>query len=171
MTRKRLWTLVVTAAVATAVGVWWWQWSAPYRTLTAFMDALYAGNITTLHALTPTHEQKLAGVTPQLVEKTYRQFLKPLLEQRFPHERLMRIQRQNSGHRREVLFYLWFQGEQHPLVVYLCRPPDRQGWRVPFSYFVWLTAKGEYGRATPIMRQLGYEKVATTDGGVFLLQD
>lgn len=174
MLRKRRFSLFlfVIGIPAIAVGVWWWHWQAPYRTLTAFLNALYAGNTQTLYQLTPNHERERAGVNLELVERTYRQFLKPLLDQRYQREKLVRIQRESSKNTRprEVLFYLWFQDEQYPLVIYLCLPPDRQGWKVPFSYFVWLTAKGLYGNPTPLMRRLGYEKVATTDGGAFWLQ-
>lgn len=171
--RRKLWITSVILAI-TLVGVWW-VWQAPYRTLTAFVNALYAGDIKTIYELTPVHEREQTGVklNMELVERTYRQFLKPLLDQHYPREKLVRIQRESSknvGSRRQALFYLWFRDELYPLVIYLCHPPDRQGWRVPFSYFVWLTAKGLYGNPTPIMHQLGYEKVATADGGTFWLQ-
>ncbi len=161
---KRLKISILTIVILSAVGLWWWRWQAPYRTLIVFMDALYVGDIQKIYELMPAHEKEKASVGIELVEQAYRQFLKPLLEQRYRREKLIRIQREKAAFTRprEVLFYLWFQGE--------CLPPDRQGWRVPFSYFVWLTAKGIYGDPNPIMRQLGYKKVATTDGGFFWLQ-
>ena len=170
--RKQVLTLSVIGITVILVGVWWWIWQAPYRTLTIFVNALYTGDVKTIYELTPAHEREQAGVDKELIARTYRQFLNPLLHQRYLRERLIHIQRESSRNTRprEVLFYLWFQDEKYPLVVYLCRPPDRQGWKVPFSYFVWLTAKGLYGNPNPVMRQLGYEKVATTDGSVFWLQ-
>jgi hypothetical protein len=167
---KRQWVILTTLAViATVVGVWWWQWQAPYRTLTTFVDALYKGNTKTLYDLTPYHERHI--VTEETVETTYLRFLKPLLNDHFPKSRLIRIGR-FSDRPRTVIFYLWFREQDKPLVIYLCYPPDRQGWRVPFSYFVWLNAKGLYGdlNADYIMYRLGYRQVATPEGDTFALR-
>jgi hypothetical protein len=67
---------------------------------------------------------------------------------------------------------LWFREQDKPLVIYLCYPPDRQGWKVPFSYFIWLNAKGLYGdlNADQIMYRLGYQRVATPEGDTFALR-
>jgi len=168
---KKLKFLIGTTAVI-VTGIWYWIWQAPYRTLTVFVDALYVGDTQKIYELMPAHEKGKASVGIELVERTYHQFLKPLLEQKYSREKIIHIQREKTAFTRprEALFYIWFQGEKHPLVIYLCLPSDRQGWRVPFSYFVWLTAKGIYGDPNPVMRQLGYKKVATTDGGFFWLQ-
>lgn len=168
MTRsKGLLASIVLVTVLT-IGAGWWRWQAPYRTLTVFLNALYSGDIKTLYALAPNHERLF--VTEKLVNDTYQRFLKPLLIRHFPKDSLVRVQR-DSDRPRSYLFYLWFRGQEKPLVVYLCYPPDRQGWRVPFSYFVWLTARGMYGdpKADLLMRRWGYVRVATPEGGSFSL--
>jgi len=168
--RKGYWWIVLVAlCVAIAVGVWWWVWRAPYRTLTAFVEALYNGDIKTLYSFVPEHERQI--VTVDLMRTTYLRFLRSLLDRHFPKPLLVRVER-FSDRPREVIFYLRFQERDKPLVIYLCYPPDRQGWKVPFSYFIWLNVKGIYGDtyANSIMKRLGYQRVATPDGGTFALR-
>jgi len=131
---KKLKFLIGTTAVI-VTGIWYWIWQAPYRTLTVFVDALYVGDTQKIYELMPAHEKGKASVGIELVERTYHQFLKPLLEQKYSREKIIHIQREKAAFTRprEALFYIWFQGEKHPLVIYLCLPSDRQGWRVLFS--------------------------------------
>ncbi len=150
------------------VGVWW-VWQAPYRTLTTFLEALYAGDCKTIYNLTPNYERRYGIVTLELIERTYSQFLKPYLLTDFPRHRLIQIQH-DSDRPRSLIFYLRFSGQERLLLVYLCNPPGRERWKVPFSYFVWLNAK-LYGDANTIMRQLGYERVATPEGSAFSLKE
>jgi hypothetical protein len=167
---KKHWAVLIALIVtAIVVGVWWWRWQAPYRTLTTFIDVLYNGNIKALYDLMPYHERHI--VTEDMVEITYFRFLKPLLSDHFPKSRLIHIEH-FSERPRIVIFYLWFREQDKPLVIYLCYPPDRQGWKVPFSYFIWLNAKGLYGdlNADQIMYRLGYQRVATPEGDTFALR-
>ena len=165
---RRFLILAVSTLMVALVGVWWWRWQAPYRTLITFTNALYDGDIKTLYDLTPSHEREQTGLNMALLERTYHQ-LSPLLQQHYPRDHLGRIQRASEAirHPNEVAFYLWFQfqDKRYPMMVYLCRLPNESGWKVPFSYFVWLMAKGFYSDPNLFMFSLGYKRVATTDGG------
>ncbi|MDW8029440.1 MAG: hypothetical protein RMK94_13715 [Armatimonadota bacterium] len=151
------------------VGVWWWIWQAPYRTLTIFINALYTEDIKTIYNLIPEHERRYKVVTPELIKSTYSQFLKPFLLKDFPRYHLIQIQK-DSDRPRSLIFYLRFKNQERLLLIYLSNPPGRQGWKVPFSYFVWLNAK-LYGDADTIMRQIGYKHIATPEGGVFSIKE
>jgi len=166
---------LVLVIVAIIVGVWWWRWSAPYRTLTVFINALYSGDVKTLYALTPEHERRILNM--ELINRLYLQIIKPLLGDEFPQSSMTRVQRSserpgivNYLWPKLVIFYLWFKDHDKPFVVYtyLYR---QQGWKVPFTYFVWLNAKGLYGDDTAnfMMRRLGCLRVATPGGGTFVL--
>lgn len=69
--------IVVLVSIALLVRVWWWQWQAPYRTLTIFLDALQRGDIDTLYALTPEHERRY--ISSELIARAYKQVIKPHL--------------------------------------------------------------------------------------------
>ncbi len=170
--------LVITSLIAMGIVIvgWWYYWQAPYRTLKKFLHALEVGDIETLYALTPPHERKHANVTHELMEKTYRHFLKPLLSE----YRLVRIQRAPKWGPLpeliikdiEVPFFLWFknsEGKTLFTMAQVIRYPGDRGWKIPFSLFVWKLAIAAYGRGQgdETLVHLGYDLVAGARGDVF----
>jgi hypothetical protein len=173
--RKRY---LISAGIAgiVAVGVWWWNWQAPYRTLTVFLTALETGDTKTLYALTPIYERRF--VTPELIDSTYQNFLKPRL---LTEKRLIKIRRTSIkrpllpelrlSRVRAVQFYLWFQdkkGKEVVTAVIIQRPPTEEIWKVPFSTFVFNTCLSLYGplNADKVMASLGFAWIALPEGGV-----
>jgi len=180
--RKRF--LFVSGMVLLVIGVWWWQWQAPYRTLMTFLVALEKGDIETLYALTPQAEREYKIVTPDLIRKTYQYLLRPQLIERY---QLVRIERTSpKGPKPEiwirsvaVRFYLYYQDAkgnkiEPPLVVYVTRPPEDRRWRIPFSYYVYTTAHSLIGfdetQGDAWMYRAGYRFVYFHDGGVMPLK-
>ncbi len=126
----------VTGCVSTCmivIGIWWWQWQAPYRTLIGFLKALQKGDIDAIYALSLDKEREL-GLTKEVVERIYRLCLKPALS----HQRIVRIERQNRSlliHEASIPFLLWFEGLNRPIVVGVVRWPGTRNWRISFSAF------------------------------------
>lgn len=173
---KRRWFWVALIIVACAIGVWWWQWRAPYHTLIVFLRALEAGDFDTLYALTPSYERKYVKIDTKLIRHTYANYLKPLFLSKY---RLIRIQRISHSsyspelwvRSREVPFFLWYQDNQGQLKVTaasVVRPIGEKGWKVPFSYFVYCVTKTLYGvdRVFKVMQQLGYPTFVSPVGGI-----
>lgn len=159
---------------------WWYYWQAPYRTLKKFLHALEVGDIETLYALTPLHERKHANVTPELMEKTYKHFLKPLLSE----YRLVRIHRASRRSPLpeiiikdiEVPFWLWFKNSEGKTLLtaaQVIRYPGDKDWKVPFSLFVWKLAIAACGReqGDATLVRLGYDLVAGARGDVFSVRE
>jgi hypothetical protein len=180
--QRRAKALLIVTVVLAAVGVWWWQWQAPYRTLTAFLVALQRGDVSSLYALTPNYERRF--VTPELVARAYTQVIKPQLLEGKKIDRIWRTSLRKFfpelwlGRVRSVRFYLWVrdqQGRRQLTAIIVQRPPVEERWRVPFSTFVVNTLVGMYvaqGRAADkafdlafeTMRRLGFQFVASPEG-------
>jgi hypothetical protein len=173
--------LVITSLIVISVVLvgWWYYWQAPYRTLRKFLHALEVGDVETLYALIPPHERKHANITPELMEKTYKHFLKPLLSE----YRLVRIRRTSPRslipeliiRDIEVPFWLWFKnskGETLFTMAQVMRYPGDKGWKIPFSLFVLKLAIAAYGRgqAEETLLRLGYDLIADARGTVFSLR-
>ncbi len=182
--QRRRWKsgLIGLSVVAVMViGVWWRQWSAPYRTLMTFLAALEKGDLDTVYALTPSQERAKGIITPELVRRTYEHLLRPRWLERY---RLVRIERTSpkgdmppeiwvrSVAVRFVLHYRDAQGNalEPPLIVYASRPPQDKGWRIPFSYFVFIAAHRLIGfepsEGDAWMYRMGYRFIYLHDGFV-----
>jgi len=181
--RRRIKALLIFTAVLTAVGVWWWQWQAPYRTLTAFLDALQRGDVAALYALTPAYERRF--LTPTLIAHAYEQVIKPQLLNEKKIDRIWRTSLRGFfpdlwlGRVRSVRFYLWVQDQrsnkkQLTAIIVQC-PPIEERWRVPFSTFLVNTLVGAYVAqggsadkafdwAFETVRRLGFQFVASPEG-------
>ncbi len=161
---------------------WWHYWQAPYRTLKTFLRALEVGDIKTLYDLTPPHERKQANVTPELIEKTYKELLKPLLSE----YRLVRIQRTSAKNPwiPEILikdihvpFWLWYrnaEGKTLFTAAHVMRYPGEKGWKIPFGLFVWKLGIAAYGRERidEMLMRLGYDLIADYRGtGISVKRD
>jgi len=180
--QRRAKALLIVTVVLAAVGVWWWQWQAPYRTLTAFLVALQRGDVSSLYALTPNYERRF--VTPELVARAYTQVIKPQLLEGKKIDRIWRTSLRKFfpelwlGRVRSVRFYLWVrdqQGRRQLTAIIVQRPPIEERWRVPFSTFVVNTLVGMYVAqggaadkafdwAFETMRRLGFQFVASPEG-------
>jgi hypothetical protein len=176
-------TLIILSIALVIIGVWWWQWQAPYRTLMTFLSALEKGDINTLYALSPPKERELKIINLELIRYTYKKLLRPLLLDRY---RLIDIKRTSPGSMKPELwirnvavrFYLRYQDSQGneikpPLVVYVTRPPGERRWYVPFSYCVFTTAHSLIGfdetQGDAWMYRAGYRFVYFHDGGILPL--
>ncbi len=184
MQRRQRWKtsfIALSVVVVMVIGVWWWQWQAPYRTLMTFLAALEKGDLDTVYALTPSQERTKGIITPELVRRTYDHLLRPQWLERY---RLVRVER-TSPHGdmppeiwvrsvavRFVLHYRDAQGNalEPPLIVYVSRPPQDKGWRIPFSYFVFIAAHRLIGfeshQGDAWMYRMGYRFIYLHDGFV-----
>lgn len=177
--------VLITVSIAlTIVGIWWWQWQAPYWVLLTFLRSLERGDTVTLYNLTPSAERRYHIITPELIQKTYQLFLRPQLIERYRLVRIKRTQPQSLKpeiwiRSRAVRFYLYYCDDKGnfinpPLVVYVTRPLDDKGWRIPFSYFVFTTAHSLIGfdetQGDAWMYRVGYRFVYFHDGGVMPLK-
>ncbi len=180
--QRRTKALLIVTAVLAAVGVWWWQWQAPYRTLTAFLVALQRGDVSSLYALTPNYERRF--VTPELVARAYTQVIRPQLLEGKKIDRIWRTSLRKFfpelwlGRVRSVRFYLWVRdqrGKEQLTAIIVQRPPIEEQWRVPFSTFLVNTLVGMYvaqgvasdkafDRAFEAVRHLGFQFVASPEG-------
>ena len=127
------WIAGFTSTCMIVIGIWWWQWQAPYRTLISFLKALQKGNIDAIYALSLDKEREL-GLTKEVVERIYRRCLKPALS----HRHIVRIERQNRSlliREASIPFLLWFEGLNRPIVVGVTRWPGTRNWRISFSAF------------------------------------
>lgn len=125
--------ITIGVILTTVIGVWWWQWQAPYRTLKVFLKALQQNDIDTLYALSLDKEREL-GLTKEVVERIYLKCLKPALTK----HRLVRIERADKGlliREPSVDFWLWFEGLNRPIIVSPVRWPGSRKWRISFSSF------------------------------------
>lgn len=186
MSVRRRAILIITGVFILAIGVWWWHWQAPYRTLIAFLYALENGDVKAMYELTPKYERRF--VKPELIQFTYRNFIKP---QFLTGRRLVRIQRTSLRRPflpeliltrvRVVRFYLWFRGKDNKEIltaVIVQRPPNERRWKVPFSTFVFNTCLGlllvdsqqksdvNLKKVDRSMASLGFKWVATPTGSI-----
>ncbi len=187
---RRKKALLIVAVALIAVGVWWWQWQAPYRTLTAFLDALQKGDVSSLYDLTPTYERRF--VTPELIAHAYKRVIRPYLLEGKEIDRIWRTSLRRMflpelwlGRVRAVRFYIWFrdqQGRKQMTAVIVQRPPFEERWRVPFSTFLINTLVGihvlqggspnkAFDRAFEIAHRLGFKFVASPEGGTVHTED
>jgi hypothetical protein len=136
---KAIWIVGFTSACMILIGIWWWQWQAPYRTLIVFLRALQEGDINTLYALSLDKEREL-GLTKESVERIYHSCLKPALS----HRRIVKIERQDKRlliREASISFLLWFEGLNRPIVVGVTRWPGTRKWRISFSAFAMSIAR------------------------------
>ncbi|MDW8029433.1 MAG: hypothetical protein RMK94_13680 [Armatimonadota bacterium] len=174
------WIGSVSLGLFMVIGIWWWQWQSPYRTLITFLRALHKGDVDTIYALCPVHEMK-TGLTKDLVERTYRQFLKPVL---LDKRELVRIQR-ISFHgpipeifirQRIVPFLLWFKdkgtGEMKPFYISVVHHPEEKKWKIAFGHFIlrtaWIVTNNDNFKTFTLLSYLGY-KIIWGDLGNFLI--
>ncbi|MCS3921147.1 hypothetical protein Q2T83_01470 [Fervidibacter sacchari] len=176
--------MTISSITLLTIGLWWWRWQAPYRTLKTFLYALEKGDINTLYNLAPPKERELKIITPELIRYTCQNLLHPLL---FAKYRLVSIERTSpEGMRSEIFirnvavrFYLYYRDDQGneikpPLVVYVTRPPGERRWYVPFSYYVFTTAHSLIGfdetQGDAWMYRAGYRFVYLHNGGIIRLK-
>lgn len=62
--------MTISSITLLTIGLWWWRWQAPYRTLKTFLYALEKGDINTLYNLAPPKERELKIITPELIRYT-----------------------------------------------------------------------------------------------------
>jgi len=172
--RTRLKIIFCCIVITILIGVWYWHWQAPYRTLISFLRALEQGDVDTIYALSSYKERNL-GLTKELVERSYYQFLKPILIKQYQLMRIRRISvtslkpelwiRQYS-----VPFVLYFLSADSKRIIVLSpvvRYPGEYRWCIPFSYFVYRTANAIYNdrlKSFELLHKLGF-KVILNDLG------
>ncbi len=172
--RRRLVYIITLSSVVMVVAIYWWHWQAPYRKLRLFLRALETGDIQTLYSLTPKrYERQICGLTPELIDKTYQQVLKPL----FSEYRLVYIRRTSmSGLIPEIWirshvvpFQLKFRNRQGKTLFVLADVVwyHDEGWVVPWGIFVWKLLINTYGReqADVLMVGLGYDLIHSSRQG------
>jgi len=179
--RRKAFFAALSVVMVMAIWVWWRQWSAPYRALMTFLNALERGDLDTVYALTPSQERAKGIITPELVRRTYEHLLRPRWLERY---RLVQVERpspKNDGPPEiwvrsvAVQFVLHYRDAQGntinpPLIVYVSRTPQDREWRIPFSYFVFLTAHRLIGfeshQGDTWMYRMGYRFIYLHNGFV-----